>query len=65
MAKEAPVFNIRVTKRTDVPVKGSVLEFAPGSYLVPEDIADRIAAAGCGERLSERGKRLSSSEAKE
>lgn len=50
--------NLLVTKRTDVMVGRAVIELAPGRHLVPEDIADRVVASGCGDRLKERGKRL-------
>lgn len=50
--------NLRVTARVDVPVKGRVFELLPGDHAVTEHIADRVVAAGKGERLIPRGKRL-------
>lgn len=50
--------NLRVTAPVDVPVKGRVFELKPGDYAVTEHIADRVVAAGKGERIIPRGKRL-------
>lgn len=57
MATEIP--NIRVTVACDVPLGGTVREFSPGDHATTEAIADRIVAAGCGERILAKGERLS------
>ena len=62
MAAELP--NVRILKRTDVPVGAVIFEFFPGeARSVTEHVADRLIAAGAAERIIEKGGRLAAAEA--
>lgn len=51
--------NVRITRACTVPVQGVAIDLRPPMRkLLPEPLVDRIVAAGCGQRLKPRGRRL-------
>lgn len=51
--------NVLITKPCTIPVAGVAIDLKPGQRkLLPEALADRVVAAGCGERIKARGRRL-------
>lgn len=51
--------NVLITKPCTVPIAGIAIDLKPGQKkLLPEALADRVIAVGCGERIKVRGKRL-------
>ena len=53
--------NILITKACTVPVAGVAIDLKAGQKkLLPEPLVERVVAAGCGERIKPRGKRLPS-----
>ncbi len=58
--------NILITKACTIPVAGVAIDLKAGQKkLLPEPLVERVVAAGCGERIKPRGKRLPSHQSRD